>query len=214
MMVAVFPMLKILLCVSLEAGCGPHTQSGCHASHHSDTPLTRTDHRTPGVDGSLLHAGRSEWYRLLECPYRVAKYASACTHTHIDLTVLGKIKFPFISCIIYSSLINLINFSCHYWCHRGCALLTAMGRGTDQDSTMFILFSDQRDLNKLFFAAHLTPYNALYIRLTLADSNIFDIILTLASKTFPGSEMQSFVRLQLHLMPNIISAFTVTKNFN
>lgn len=85
------------------------------------------------------------------------------------------------------------NFSCNYLCHWGCALLTVMGKGTDQDSTMFILFSDQRDLNKLFFAAHATPYNTLYIRLTLADSNIFDIILTLASKTFPGSEMQPFV---------------------
>lgn len=58
-------------CVSLEAGCGPHMQSGCHASHHSDTPLTRTDHKTPGVDGSLLHADWSERYRLLQRSYRV-----------------------------------------------------------------------------------------------------------------------------------------------
>lgn len=61
-----------------------------------------------------------------------------------------------------------------------------MGKGRDQDSTMFILFSDQLDLNKLFFAAHATPYNTLYIRLPLADSNI-DVILILASKTFPGA---------------------------
>lgn len=88
-----------------------------------------------------------------------------------------------------------------------------MEKGTDQDNTVFILFSDQRDL-KLFFAAHPTLYNKLYIRLTLADSNTFDIILTLASKTFLGSEKQPFVTLQLHLMPNNINTFTVTKTYS
>lgn len=92
MTAGIFPMLKTLLCVSLEAGCGPHTLSGCHASHHSDTPLTRTDHRTPGVDGSLLHADRSKWYRLLQCPYRVAKCASACT---LRPDCFGENQIPF-----------------------------------------------------------------------------------------------------------------------
>lgn len=52
-----------------------------------------------------------------------------------------------------------------------------------------------------------------YTLLTLADSNIFDIILTPASKTFPGSEMQPFVILKLHLMQNNISAFILTKTW-
>lgn len=80
MMTGVFPRLKIQPCVSSKAGRGPHMQSGCHASNHSDTPLTRTDHRTPGVDGGLLHADRSERFRLLQCPYRVNVQGHAHTH--------------------------------------------------------------------------------------------------------------------------------------
>lgn len=75
MVMGVFPMLKILPCVSLEVGCGPHAKPGCHASHHSNTPLPKTDHRTPGV-GSLVHADRSERSSVS------VQRDQMCMHTH------------------------------------------------------------------------------------------------------------------------------------
>lgn len=73
----------------------PHTQPGCHASHPSDTPLTRTNHRTPGGDGSFLHTAwlKSKIYEACPqclCPCWAAEWAivcrltqsCACIHTH------------------------------------------------------------------------------------------------------------------------------------
>lgn len=84
-------------------GCLPDAKNtvscvSCCASHRSDTPLTRTDHRTPGVDGSLFCADRPKWDIACYWVY---------THTY---TWLLWTKFLFGMCIYFYIIYNLQQF--------------------------------------------------------------------------------------------------------
>lgn len=61
----------------------PHTQPGCHASHPSDTSLTRTNHRTPGETVASSAWLKSQIYDA--CPVSVslcaAEWAFVCRLT-------------------------------------------------------------------------------------------------------------------------------------